>query len=225
MDVMGQAKIRKTREMSREEILSKVDIERLALAIQRVCTAASAPHGADCYLHAWLAKRFLEDRGVHAFIEVGNAAWRVGPGDGDVLSHVTPEEHIDQVVAELGELPGQRGAFMYHAWVRVGEQWIFDATTYLIPSKAEALDAADGSTTAVNWKPDFLLEKATSGRSFSALVAAYDTCFHYRKDERMQSLIERGFEGSEDDYSLLCLAYNNPQAIVIGPNHVRPKMG
>lgn len=220
---MGQAKIRKSKQMSLDEISTKVDIENLARVIRHVCTAASGSHGSDCYLHAWLAKRLLDEKGVPAVIEVGNAAWRVGSGDGDVLSHVTPEEHIDRVVEAL-QSPGQRGALMYHAWVRVADQWIFDPTTYLIPEKARALDEMDGSRTFVEWKPDFLFEKLERSHDFETVVNAYEPCFFYKKDARLQNLIERGFEGSDDDYAMVALAYRNPQAMVIGPNNLKPRM-
>lgn len=84
---MGQAKQRRMAQERVKALFSEIDLARVAAAVQRVCAAASGNLGVDCYDQALLAQSVLQRLGVHAEIVIGYAAWRVGPGGGDVISH------------------------------------------------------------------------------------------------------------------------------------------
>jgi len=134
---MGEAKRRAEARKKQEEILQLVDFPRLAEALRKLATAASGNLGADCYIHTAIAQAILLRLGVNAKVVVGYAAWRVGPGDADVILHAP----VPGMVAQFGGLA-------YHAWLEIGYN-IVDFTTYSLREKARQLDKLDGGHTAV----------------------------------------------------------------------------
>jgi hypothetical protein len=83
---MGESK----RKQQRQTVLLpelQVAVGQVASAIRRLALAASGYLGSDCHLHAEMGRLLLADLGFNATLVSGYAAWRVGPGDGDVISH------------------------------------------------------------------------------------------------------------------------------------------
>lgn len=78
---MGQAKRRAQEREKQLAVIGAVDFARVASAIRRLATAASARHGSDCYVHAALAQAVLARLGVDSLITIGFSAFRVGEGE------------------------------------------------------------------------------------------------------------------------------------------------
>lgn len=123
---MGQAKQRRMALAQNRQLCCNIDLARVAESVQKVCAAASVHLGADCLLQARMARYILGRLGVASDLAIGHAAWRVGPGDGDVVSHF-PNGQVQASTAAL-----------YHAWLVVGDH-IFDVTTNELHLKARQL--------------------------------------------------------------------------------------
>ncbi len=212
---MGQAKARQEREQTYARYLAnRVDLSRLAKAMQKLATAASSSLGGDCYVHATLAGVILAELGIQNRLTIGFAGWRVGDGDGDVILHApTPQTPI---------AAGSGRCIPFHAWLSLGDAdtaWILDFSTYQLPRKAAELDAADGATTAVNWKPDYLLIPATRTVTRSKVTNGKAGMCYYEENGHMTRLVM-----SEDnamdrmDLSTLRFLYEHPDVEVLGPN-------
>ena len=139
-------------------------VARVSTALRKLATAASEHLGHDCCIHAALGRALLADFGVPASPVVGFAAWRVGEGDGDVISH-TPYTK--------GYLPPGVKGLAYHAWLDCSG-CVIDFTTYQLPRKAQALDAMDGGHTTVRWCPDFLILPRDSIRSYEEVLVGLE---------------------------------------------------
>ncbi|MBU9199831.1 hypothetical protein KTD31_00260 [Burkholderia multivorans] len=208
---MGEAK--RKREQAKQLEARKEALTAAAAsvshAIRRLAEAASAHIGSDCYLHAGLGRVLLADLGFEFQIRVGFAAWRLGPGDGDVISH-TPHTQ--------GYLPAGALGFAYHAWLTAGD-WLLDFTTYQLARKAQALDAADGGHTTVEWCPDYLLTSTHSIRNYRQVAQASKSgVFYY---EASAALAQRMAETSTldaDDIETARVIMRNPEMRVMGPN-------
>lgn len=200
---MGQAKLRKSIGNEAERALEKVDIKAIAWALERLASAASDKFGSDCYLHAALGQRMLADMGVPTEIVGGYAGWRVGPGDGDVITHLPVK----------GPLPP--GAHPYHAWLRCG-RYLIDFTTYQLPIKAASLDQMDGGTTQVDWAPKYLLVLAESCHTFHEVQQERAGMYFYTRDIPTESLIKRNAHPvDEQDVQNLKLLFQNPDMVAI----------
>jgi hypothetical protein len=208
---MGEAKRRRDAEVARGiELLGAV--ERVGNALKKLATAASNHLGSDCYMHAVLGRELLKDFGFDARVAVGEAAWRVGEGDGDVITH-TPRVK--------GFVPEGKKGFGYHAWLVV-DGHIVDLTTYQLIRKAEELDAADGGHTRVTWAPDALvmpvglvLSLRQVTQSPRAAVAFYDP------HPEMLQLVSAEYEIDEGDLTNARLLVAKPDIHVFGPNDAR----
>ncbi|MEX3765156.1 hypothetical protein [Paraburkholderia phenoliruptrix] len=148
--------------------------DKVGYALRRQANPGSSGLGADCYVHAALGRELLASLGFNARLVVGEAAWGIGEGCGDVISH-TPREKAH---SPEGMSPEQM-AVAYHAWLVVNEN-IVDFTTYQLKRKARALDAADGGHITVTWRPDVLVLPAAGvmglrqvAQSHNAGVAFY----------------------------------------------------
>jgi hypothetical protein len=130
---MGDARRKKLQAASRATALSAA-AQQVSAALRKLASASSGHLGSDCYVHAALGNRLLADLAIETKPVVGFAAWRVGNGDGDVISH-TPRTQ--------GHLPAGGRGFAYHAWLDCSG-FIIDFTTYQLSQKALTLDAADG---------------------------------------------------------------------------------
>lgn len=85
-------------------ISDKVDLAALASAFRRLTTASSAQLGGDCFLHAVLARDYLQLKGVGSTVVVGYAGWRTGDGDNDVIMHYPTGGHVTPI-SPLSQVP------------------------------------------------------------------------------------------------------------------------
>jgi hypothetical protein len=193
----------------------KETLDRLSQAIRKLTSSASPKFGADCLLHAKLAQAVLATQGMVAEVVVGEAAWRVGLGDGDVITH-SPQIG--------GHAPAGGGvALAFHAWLEVGE-YILDFSTHSLRVKAAQLDAADGGVTSVVWCPDYLVMKKAEALTVQEVASAYTagpSC--YRAIPELKAMMEiRGLvsEVAAEDVFHLQMLYKNPSIQLIGPNDI-----
>lgn len=205
---MGQAKIRAAMRQKTEEQIAGFDFQQLASAIHRLVDAAGTHQGVDCYTQALLASEILLRHGITAEIAVGFAAFRVGNGDGDVITH-----------APMPGMPYQPNAAAYHAWIEIGD-WIFDTTTSQLRQKAADLDALDGGTTTVDWCPDYLLVQKSSVSTFRQVTCEHAGMYFYERRQDVEDLIlTTAPETCETDVQAAIALFENPEIIVIGPNN------
>lgn len=151
--------------VSRRERLErqlKTAAARVSFAVRKLASATSSQLGYDCVMHATLGRALLADLDFDAHRVVGYAAWRVGTGTGDVLSHFP---------AKRGYLPPGVEGFPYHAWL-LCHGFVVDFTTYQFNVKAQTLDAFDGGHTTVSWCPDYLLQPVNRIRGHADVAMA-----------------------------------------------------
>lgn len=197
-------------ELAREhEALSAV-AGRISHALRRLARAASAHLGGDCYLHAELGRVLLADEGFGFRTRVGFAAWRVGPGDSDVLAH-RPQ-------AQVYLPPGAGLGFAYHAWLE-SDRWLVDFTTYQLTHKAQMLDASDGGHTRVDWCPDYLLLSRAELRGFREVARApLPGIAYYEGVDELTTEMAKGYALPESDLTAARLLMRHDDMRVIGPN-------
>lgn len=205
---MGQAKQRRAAQAAADSLMGSVDFARVAQAVYKLTAASSPVFGADCLLQAALAQSILSRLGVPAKVQAGYAAWRVGEGDGDVISH---RPGPGMVLRDPRELP-------FHAWLEVGSH-IFDVTTRQLAHKAQQLDALDGGSTTVQWQPDYLLIpiERTSGYKDVANGSA-GLCYYSPQPEIARIVIDGQAPLEEESIALAWTIYQNPTIQVCGPN-------
>lgn len=207
---MGDAKRRKTQIQAQHGQLSAA-VEKVSFALRRLATAASGNLGGDCYLHAELGKALLADYGFSFKTVLGFAAWRVGPGDGDVLAHTA---------AVQGYLPPGSLGFPFHAWLESGD-WLVDFTTYQFARKGRDLDAADGGHTQVNWRPDYLLIQRKDLKSYREVAQAPDAPMaYYEVRPELERPIREAGGLAPEDLATARLILLNPDMRVMGPNDI-----
>jgi hypothetical protein len=182
---------------------------RISNALRKLAVAASDHLGHDCYLHMELGRRLLADLGLQSEPVLGFAAWRVGRAEGDVIAHVP----LDQSYSPVGVK-----AFPYHAWL-LCRGLIIDFTTYQLPFKGEALDAADGGRTNVTWCPDFLLLPVTETKTYRQVLRGSQPGLAYY-EVRHELHAALGAKSDVDPVALTAarLLIANPDAVVFGPN-------
>lgn len=205
---MGQAKRRK---QVMEGLTGLQDaVEKISPALIKIFSAASGAFGGDCFDHAEFGRELLADFGFHGRTVCGHSAWRLGDGDGDVLSHTTKE---------VGYLPDGAEGFAFHAWIEVAD-YIIDFTTYQIPEKIRQLDAADGGKTQVDWAPDFLLLERKQLRKYEDVANLHAGIAYYEEVpgyyERLNSTHEIDVDYLENARFLI----KNPSVQVVGPRQV-----
>lgn len=116
---MAEAKRKKQQAAALAENLRPA-VTRVSHALRKLATAASGQFGGDCYVHAVIGQQLLKDLGFECQLVVGYAAWRVGDGDSDVISHT---KEVDTHLP-----PGVKGA-VYHAWLE-HDGCLVDFSTY-----------------------------------------------------------------------------------------------
>lgn len=206
---MGEAKRRAAARQKQNEQLGKVDFPRLAAAIRKLASAASGNLGSDCYIHSIIAKEILGRLGVEVSLKVGEAAFRVGEGDSDVILHK----------AAPGMVP-QPGGVAYHVWLQVGD-YIFDPTLYQLPAKAKDLDLLDGGHTTVTWHPDYLLAHVETISPLKDVIQLHAGGYFYREEPALTSLILSKAPALDmDDVEVAWVLYQNENINVFGPNDV-----
>lgn len=187
-------------------------VSRTSLALRKLASAASAQLGRDCFMHAELGRALLNDFNIHATTVIGYAAWRIGPGDGDVIRHV-PQ----------GDAEGYDGGAIIwaHAWLE-SAGLLIDFTTYQLPLKARELDASDGGTTKVDWKPDFLLLPRQDTRSFQEVAQSLEPgVAYYEARPELGARLRPQLSLDREDLQLARLILNNPELNVRGPNDLK----
>ncbi len=187
-------------------------VRQIAAALQKMMHAASAQRGADCAVHSALGQRLLSEAGFPSRLVVGEAAWRVGPGDGDVIVHSPSVGGVSF---------GSGKSFAYHAWLETEHQ-IIDFTTYSLSIKAKELDRQDGGRTTLTWTPPFLAIDKTATSSLKAVTMALDAgvCC-YRELPGLKEAMESAqylVRVEEHDLRILRLIMQNPECQVCGPN-------
>jgi len=208
---MGEAR---NRRLQAEQLASQragleVVVKQVSHALRRLAEAASANLGRDCYMHAELGRVLLADQGLTFQTKVGFAAWRVGSGDGDVISHTSKVQ---------GYLPPGALGFAYHAWLESAE-WLVDLTTYQLRRKAKELDEADGGHTTVDWCPEYLLLPRSNARTYRQVAQAPDAgSVYYEAVPELATKMSAGFELDANDVANVRLIYSSPDMQVIGPN-------
>lgn len=211
---MGQSR-RRQQALTAQLAQAQAAAEIVGPAIQKLAEAASSRLGSDCLTHTVLVHQALAELGVQTDLVVGNAAWRVGPGDGDVIAHVF------QVKGYLP--PGAEAGFPYHAWLRLGDILI-DLTTYQLRLKGASLDSLDGGHTSVEWCPGYLVVPISEVSSYQEVARAPRAgVFYYEHVPQLQSRVTAGMHVDQEDLQLLKIIMANPDIVVRGPNnHLDP---
>lgn len=187
-------------------------IEALAKPLRMLFRACSPVPFADCLLMARMGLAALADMGLQTTIQVGDAAWRVGPGDGDMIQH--RGEGIATLTGGLTAMP-------FHAWLVDEAGRIIDYTTGDLGAKAALLDSADGGKTQVDWAPEVLISFPGQGLPFEAVRDAYTGGhYHYKPRPKLRLMMEKAgaFNAVDpDDLNLLRLVIRNPGLLLVGP--------
>lgn len=136
----------------------KINISHVAASVRHVVEAITDYHGADCLLYAHIGARMLNYLGVEAKPVAGSAAWRVGDGDADVISHAR------EVTGALYSQASPELSLLFHAWIETRD-FVIDFSTFSLTKKALQLDAADGGRTDVSWCPEFICQTKRSNQT------------------------------------------------------------
>lgn len=211
---MGEARRKRAlaQQLTGQRAALEAAVQQVSHALRRLAEAASASLGADCYMHAEMGRVLLSDLGFQFETRVGYAAWRIGSGDGDVISHTRQAKSY---------LPEGAKGFPYHAWLTAGD-FLIDFTTYQLRRKAEELDAADGGHTNVDWCPDYLLLTRTQVMAYRAVAEAPDAgVAYYEADPALAPLLARNYTLDASDVAAARLIMRNPNMNVMGPNSVK----
>lgn len=152
--------------------------------IRKYAAAMGRPSGKDCYQHAVIGRALLQDLGFDTRLVIGHAAWRVGPGDGDVLVYVPCLRKDWQI---------QGDGLIYHAWLEICGL-VVDFTSYQLRQAAQDLDRLDGRHTTVSWCPDYLVLPLEDTRSFYALRQGSGVGLtHYEERPELADIVEGSF--------------------------------
>lgn len=216
---MGQAKQRAMSETAAVNVFQgRVDLERLSTAFRKLFASAAASPGRDCLLYASLGQALIRKLGADARIVAGHAAWRVGPNDGDMITHASSGAGWTGF-----HQMGDQTMFLGHAWLEIGDR-ILDLTTWQLPLKAKMLDEMDGGSTQVEWRPDFLfVEKSAVSGFAEARQSAHSGAFYYQAIGAIRAKVLAAIEASPyDPTDLFALEqiYRNPHIQTIGPNDI-----
>lgn len=152
---MGDAKRKRLAQIQAASAASRlgqqeIDIGRVAAAVRQVIGAITDFHGADCRMYAHIGAGLLSSLGMgEVKVVAGSAAWRVGSGDSDVVSHAR------EINGMQFSMAGTQQAALFHSWIETPDL-VIDFSTATLRAKAAMLDAADGGKTTVDWCPDFI---------------------------------------------------------------------
>jgi hypothetical protein len=184
-------------------------VDSVGAALRKLAIAASSQLGFDCFIHAELGRLLMQDYGYECQRVVGFAAWRVGEGDGDVISHTDKTQ---------GYLPqGAKKGFPYHAWLKLG-QYVIDFTTYQLRRKAAELDAMDGGYTTVGWCPDVLVLHQLDVRSYKDVAQFTQGLSYYEPRPGFDLQLSEKFRLDPADLNVARTLVANPKMQVFGPN-------
>lgn len=207
---MGQAKQNRERIEREEKLLASMPLDQIADAVRKLCTSASANYGRDCVMHAYLAQSIMERLGAKPEIVVGEAAWRVGEGDCDVIAHTLKSQPLESNPAALP----------YHAWLSFAGKYL-DFTTYQFADKAAEMDRLDGGKTTVLWCPPYLCVSRKSVFSYRDVAQLHAGMFYYEPSEKLREKVMQDLTPSLDDAHAAWIIFSNPGITVIGPDGKR----
>ena len=161
---------------------------RVSAVLRKLAPEFSREPGRDAFFHMEIGQLLLADLGIRTRRVFGFAAWRVGPGVGDVLTYHP---------VGLGWLPQGPESLPYQAWLEF-QNLIIDFTTYQFQRKAKELDAVDGRTTCVEWCPHYLLIPHSEARSLTKVVAAtFPGLTYYQAVPKLYSIVDTGTQPNE----------------------------
>lgn len=182
---MGEAKQRAQREAAQRASFDSVDFARVAAAVRALMAEASTIPALDALAHARLARHLLHRAGLVSDLTIGFAAWRVGPGDGDIIAYGGGDDAAVDTVRTKAETA------QYHAWLETGGH-VFDVATYQLARKAAEFDRHRGKSIRVTWCPDFVLVPKASLASFARVRQAVVGLMYYERDAFLQSVVGTG---------------------------------
>ena len=216
---MGEARRNKERQAAQPR---PADDQLLAIssALRKVVGAVTEAYGKDCLFYAFVAAEILRRKGFDARAVAGTASWRVGSGDGDVISHAIPMGPA-YAQSNVGMSPVAHRAGMFHAWVECGEA-VIDFTTHLLGHKAKLIDAMDGQVTNVEWSPPYLwAPKSTISTHAQVARAPSGGVYSYLRSEDVERHIFSDIDtGPESDVLYLAalveqvLSINGPLEVI-----------
>ena len=161
---------------------------RVSAVLRKLAPEMSQQPGRDTLFHVEIGQLLLADLGIHTKRAFGFAAWRVGPGVGDVLSYHP---------MGLGWLPQSEDSLPYQGWLEF-QSTIIDFTTYQFERKAKELDALDGRTTCVEWCPQYLLIPHSEVRSLTKVVdATHSGLTYYQAVPKLYRIVDTGKQPNE----------------------------
>jgi hypothetical protein len=160
---MGEAKRRRDAVHRQGGEVAILDRSAVAQAVRIVVEALPRPCGGNCLWYAALGTSLLQRLGLQARLQIGEAAWRVGPGDFDVVGHA---QHM-----LTSSLPTPDSE-IFHAWIRVNAHptmlpEVVDLTTWQLQIKAANTDRMDGYRTMIKFCPDYLWVAETQATRLS----------------------------------------------------------
>lgn len=180
--VMGEAKQRAQREAVQRARFDAVDFARVAAAVRTLVAEGSATPALDALRHARLAQHLLQCAGLESDLMVGFAAWRVGPGVGDIVAHGGSHDPQAESARRDDLVPP------HHAWLETGGH-VYDATTYQLARKAADLSRPDGAVVTAVWCPEFVLTPRASLASFERVRQPVVGLMYYERDAYLQSVV------------------------------------
>jgi len=181
---------------------------RVSDALRKLATALSPNFGSDCYLHMELGQVLLGDLRIQTRRVLGFASWRVGPGVGDVLSYLPPQNGL---VSPKGD------GVAYHAWLE-SDAMIIDFTTYQLRYRAKQLDATDGQCTRVEWCPGLLLLPTAQVRHyFEVQQATRPGLAYYEACPALDEIVSVGEPPDPEGVRVARWLMEDPNRSVVGP--------
>ena len=144
---------------------------------------------ANCILVANVLNYILLDQGIENYICIGYAAWSVGQGNNDIITHLPSSRPINDV-----------SGIDVHAWIEIGaERIILDFTTYQLKKKGKLLEEADGLKTNVKWCPSYLITSQDKVKSLSEIKKSkFAGKYKYEKDNKLKEELWK----KRDEYSI-----------------------
>ena len=202
----------KQRNREEQAILKNVTpiVKPISDALMKYMRVASK-RGPECYVLAKLGQILLAERGVSTQIQVGGAAWRLGPYRQDWVAYAPLRGDF------VGDRPPEEtSGFPYHAWLDHCDCKI-DLSIYDLREEAALLQKMDGLSTTVTWCPNFLILPRTQIRSLKEVIhSSLPGTAYYERRPEFEPLLHAGFTLDREDLSFVRLLLANPNAVVGG---------
>ena len=141
-------------------------------------------------------------------VVIGFAAWRVGPGDGDVIAHGGAGDPAADAGRAGADVPP------HHAWLETGGH-VFDVTTHQLARKAAEAGPQRETPISVTWCPEFVLTPRASLASFARVRQPVVGLMYYERDAYLQSVL--GTRASEPDSAQVAAVERIYRELVMAP--------